>query len=172
MMSGYYNDAAATRAAMPDGLYVRTGDLGRIDRATGEIHIVGRTKDVIVAAGGVPVCPRDVEDALAAHACVANAAVFGVPHPCGAGEMVVAWVAATAAVPGCDDAALTPDALRAHCEATLPAWQRPERIRVSEVALPCVGEKVDKAALRKREIGDGVSTVFSTPEHAQINTCR
>ena len=165
MMSGYYNDAAATRAAMPDGLFVRTGDLGRIDRATGEIHIVGRTKDVIVAAGGVLVCPRDVEDALAAHACVAHAAVFGVPHPCGAGEMVVAWVAAIAAATGRDGATLTPDALRAHCEATLPAWQRPERIRVSEVALPSVGEKVDKIALRKREIGDGVSTAFSTPEH-------
>ena len=80
MMSGYYNDAAATRAAMPDGLYLRTGDLGRIDRATGELRIVGRTKDVIVAAGGVPVCPRDVEDALAAHARVAHAAAFGVPH--------------------------------------------------------------------------------------------
>ena len=45
------------------------------------------------------------------------------------------------------------------------AWQRPERIRVSEVALPSVGEKVDKVALRKREIGNGVSTAFSTPEH-------
>jgi len=54
-----------------------TGDLGHIDDA-GLIFVDGRADDMIVS-GGENVFPQEVEDALARHPAVAEAAVVGVP---------------------------------------------------------------------------------------------
>ena len=52
---------------MPDG-WLRTGDLGRLD-AAGHLVLVGRSKNMIVTAGGKNVYPEDVEAALGAVPC-------------------------------------------------------------------------------------------------------
>jgi acyl-CoA synthetase (AMP-forming)/AMP-acid ligase II/NAD(P)-dependent dehydrogenase (short-subunit alcohol dehydrogenase family) len=59
-----------------DGL-MSTGDVGRLD-AQGRLYIDGRDDDMIVS-GGENVFPQEVEDLLAGHVAVADAAVFGVP---------------------------------------------------------------------------------------------
>ena len=59
-----------------DGL-ISTGDVGHLD-AQGRLYIDGRDDDMIVS-GGENVFPQEVEDLLAGHAAVADAAVFGVP---------------------------------------------------------------------------------------------
>ena len=73
----YYRDPDATTAAFA-GDWLRTGDLGFLD-ADGYLHLVDRSKDVIIR-GGLNVSSIEVEDALYEHPAVLEAAVFGVPH--------------------------------------------------------------------------------------------
>ncbi len=86
MMQGYYKDPQATAEVFQDGWY-KTGDVARVDE-DGYLFIVDRTKDMIVT-GGENVYSKEVEDALAAHPEVVEAAVVGRPHP-EWGETVVA----------------------------------------------------------------------------------
>ncbi|MFD9339751.1 class I adenylate-forming enzyme family protein [Streptomyces sp. NPDC060028] len=57
--------------------WVRTGDLGRIDRA-GLLHVVGRLKDIVIR-GGANISPAEVERELAAHPGVRDVVCVGVP---------------------------------------------------------------------------------------------
>jgi acyl-CoA synthetase (AMP-forming)/AMP-acid ligase II len=75
MMEGYWNDSAQTRKVLRDG-WCRTGDLARFDE-DGYLWFVGRQKNIIVH-DGANVSPVEVEDALLAHAAVAEACVVGV----------------------------------------------------------------------------------------------
>ena len=77
VMSGYFDDPAATAEALHDG-WLHTGDIARRD-ADGYLTIVDRRKDMIVS-GGFNVYPREIEDVLFEHPAVAQAAVIGVPH--------------------------------------------------------------------------------------------
>ncbi|HEX8950978.1 MAG TPA: AMP-binding protein, partial [Polyangia bacterium] len=88
-MLGYLDDPDATAAALDDGGWLRTGDVGRID-GDGRLWIVDRTKDLIIR-GGNNVYPSEVEAALAAHPAVAEVAVVGRPDDY-FGEEVVAVV--------------------------------------------------------------------------------
>ncbi|SNQ47678.1 Acyl-CoA synthetase (AMP-forming)/AMP-acid ligase II [Frankia canadensis] len=73
-----YLDSSRDAETLRDG-WVHTGDVGFLD-ADGFLHLVDRKKDLIVS-GGFNVFPRQVEDVLATHPAVAQAAVIGVPHP-------------------------------------------------------------------------------------------
>ena len=86
VFGGYLGDETAFTE---DGWF-RTGDLGQIDEATGELVIEGRSKDLIIT-GGMKVHPREVEEVLERHASVAEAAVAGLPSERW-GEQVTAWV--------------------------------------------------------------------------------
>jgi fatty-acyl-CoA synthase len=59
-----------------DGL-AATGDLGRIDEA-GRLFVEGRDDDMIVS-GGENVFPKEIEETLASHPAVVEAAAIGVP---------------------------------------------------------------------------------------------
>jgi acyl-CoA synthetase (AMP-forming)/AMP-acid ligase II len=82
----------------PDG-WLHTGDLGRLDER-GYLFLSGRRGEKIIR-GGENVYPLEVENVLAAHPGVAEAAVVGVPDRL-YGEIVKAFVVAT-------DPALPPD---------------------------------------------------------------
>lgn len=71
------------------GSLMSTGDLGYIDEA-GRLYVGGRDDDMIVS-GGENVFPREVEDLLAAHPAVLEAAVVGVPDE-SFGQRLAAWV--------------------------------------------------------------------------------
>jgi fatty-acyl-CoA synthase len=58
-----------------DGL-MATGDVGRFDEA-GRLFVQGRNDEMIVS-GGENVFPKEIEDVLAGHAAVAEAAAIGV----------------------------------------------------------------------------------------------
>jgi long-chain acyl-CoA synthetase len=88
VFAGYLNNPEATAAAITDG-WLRTGDLGTKDD-DGFLQIVGRKKEMILR-GGYNVYPREVEEVLAAHAGIAQAAVVGAPDPY-YGEEVHAFV--------------------------------------------------------------------------------
>ena len=77
VMHSYWNNPEANRNAFEGGWF-RTGDLGRLD-ADGFLFVTGRIKEII-NRGGEKILPREIEDALAAHPAVAEAASFGVSH--------------------------------------------------------------------------------------------
>ena len=70
-------------------LYLRTGDLGRID-ADGYVFITGRAKDLIIR-GGHNIDPAEIEEALLRHEAVAFAGAIGQPDA-HSGEVPCAYV--------------------------------------------------------------------------------
>jgi len=75
VMRGYWNDPAATAAAIQDG-WLRTGDLGRLDDE-GFLTITGRKKEILVLSNGKKVTPNHVEGLLLADPCIDQAVVYG-----------------------------------------------------------------------------------------------
>ena len=63
VMLGYYKNPEATSAAFtPDG-WLRTGDLGRLDKKK-NIYIKGRCKTMFLGASGQNIYPEEIEDKL------------------------------------------------------------------------------------------------------------
>ncbi|MCF8587305.1 AMP-binding protein [Gordonia liuliyuniae] len=83
-----YRDAALNAAAFDDGWFV-TGDIGNLD-TDGYLTITDRKKDLIVR-GGENISSREVEDVLAAHPRISEAAVVAAPDR-RYGETVAAFV--------------------------------------------------------------------------------
>jgi long-chain acyl-CoA synthetase len=126
LMSGYWRNPKATRAALVDG-WMHTGDLGFRDD-DGYLHLVDRRSDRIVT-GGENVFPSEVEGVLATHPSVGEAAVVGAEHPLW-GEAVVAVVVPA---PG---ASVDAPALERHCRDALAGYKVPKRIVVRAEPLP------------------------------------
>ncbi|MBG6224149.1 long-chain acyl-CoA synthetase [Arthrobacter sp. CAN_A2] len=80
VFAGYHHDDAATAEAFTGDGYFRTGDLGSLDE-DGFLTITGRTKDLIVTAGGKNVAPGPLEEKLREHALVGQAVVVGEGRP-------------------------------------------------------------------------------------------
>lgn len=72
-----YTDPRKNENLFVDGIYLRTGDLGRID-ADGYLWITGRAKDLIIR-GGHNIDPARIEEAMVRHPAVALAGAIGQP---------------------------------------------------------------------------------------------
>jgi crotonobetaine/carnitine-CoA ligase len=138
LMVGYHGRPEET-AAVFEGQWLRTGDLGRLDDV-GSLYFVDRAKDVIKRSGE-NVSASEVERVLAEFAGVAEAAVVGRPDPI-RDEAVVAFVVPAAG------ASLDTASLDAHCREHLARFKVPEEYRVV-AALPktSIG-KIEKKTLR------------------------
>jgi len=77
VMKGYWQLPEATKAALSEEGWFRTGDLGAFDDDH-DLRIVDRLKDMIIR-GGYNVYPREIEEALYQHPDIIEAAVIGVP---------------------------------------------------------------------------------------------
>jgi fatty-acyl-CoA synthase len=73
---GYWGNAEATRDAFADDVWLKSGDIGRQD-ADGYYYIAGRIKEMYIT-GGENVYPAEVENVLAAHPDILEAAVVAV----------------------------------------------------------------------------------------------
>jgi long-chain acyl-CoA synthetase len=141
VMSGYWENPAATAAAFRNGLYL-TGDLGRCD-ATGHLAILGRKKDMIIS-GGENVYPAEVERVLLSHPNVVEAAVFGIPHQLW-GEEVSAVVVLT------KDSDASAQDIIAYCRTFLGGYKVPKVVEISADELPKSGPgKIMKTIVRRR----------------------
>jgi len=134
IMAHYLDQPDATAAALIDG-WLHTGDIGRID-ADGYVFIEDRAKDMAIV-GGYNVYPREIDEVLAAHPDIVEAAAIGVPDAY-RGEVI--WTYVVGAI---DDAGV-----REACVAALVAYKHPSVVRIV-AALPRtpVG-KIDKQALK------------------------
>ena len=79
IVSGYFEDAEATAAAVDKDGWFHTGDVVTID-TDGYMQIVDRRKDV-VKSGGEWIRSIDLENAAVGHPDVAEAAVIAISHP-------------------------------------------------------------------------------------------
>jgi len=75
-MIEYFRMPERTSETLDAEGWVHTGDLG-VMNADGYLRVTGRLKDMIIR-GGENIYPREIEDVLAEHPAVAQAAVYGV----------------------------------------------------------------------------------------------
>ena len=138
VMAGYWRKPEATAEVMRGDWYL-TGDLGYRDDE-GYLFLVDRAKDMIVS-GGENIYSTEVEDALASHPAVEEAAVFGVPDPRW-GESVYAVVYARQPV--------TAEELVAHCRQRIAGFKVPRHIELRTDPLPkSAAGKILKRELRE-----------------------
>lgn len=140
-MVGYLGRPDATAEVIVEGDWVRTGDIGRMD-VEGFVYIEDRLKDVIIT-GGENVYGPEVEEVLAGHPSVAEAAVIGLPDP-GMGESVCAVVVAA---PG---AVFDSEALIAFTREHLARFKCPRSVVVVDALPRNAAGKVLKTELRAR----------------------
>ncbi|MEJ2864719.1 class I adenylate-forming enzyme family protein [Actinomycetospora flava] len=136
--SGYDGRPEATAALFDDG-WLRTGDQVRLDDI-GRAFFVDRAKDMMKRAGE-NVAASEVEQVLAAHPAVLEAAVHGVPDPV-YDEAIVAHVVLA---PG---AHAEPDELIAWCAERLSKFKVPETVVLREELPRSTIGKILKNALR------------------------
>ena len=74
---GYHANPTANAEAFTAGGWFRTGDLGRVVDAAGNVAIVGRLKEII-NRGGKKFFPREVEEVLYTHPKIMHAAMVGI----------------------------------------------------------------------------------------------
>jgi acyl-CoA synthetase (AMP-forming)/AMP-acid ligase II len=89
VMLGYYNRPKETAATIDAAGFLHTGDVGYRD-ADGYIFIVDRIKEMVIR-GGENIYPKEIDNALAFHPTVSEAACVGVPDK-DLGEEVKAFV--------------------------------------------------------------------------------
>ncbi len=136
VMSGYWNNPAATTDTLRDG-WLYTGDLGSFD-SHGYLTLRDRSKDVVIS-GGSNIYPREVEEILLEHPGVAQACVVGAPDQ-EWGEVVVAFVVGS----------VSEAALDAHLLDRIARFKRPKRyVFVEDLPKNAYG-KVLKRELRAR----------------------
>ncbi|MDQ0823757.1 fatty-acyl-CoA synthase [Arthrobacter sp. V1I7] len=133
---GYLGNPEATRAALTEDGWYRTGDTGLI-RLDGTIQFIGRHTDMIKTSG-INVSPSEVEGFIATHPAVAEVAVVGAPHPA-RGEVAVAFVVLT---PGLNTSG---DELREYCKKSLAGFKVPWTVQViDEISRTPTGKMMRK----------------------------
>ncbi len=140
VMRGYFEDPAATAAAIEDG-WLHTGDIGVLG-ADGNLRITDRKKDMYIV-GGFNAFPAEIEGIMVTHPKVGQVAVIGIPDD-RLGEVGVAFVVPR---PG---ASIAPDEIISWCREHMANFKVPRQVEVVE-ALPLNPTgKVMKFELRAR----------------------
>lgn len=137
---GYWRNPELTARCFRDGWF-HTGDVGVKDE-DGYLYLRGR-KDFMVRTGGFWVAPVEIEDVLLSHPGIREAAVLGVADPTW-GEAIKAVVCVR------DGETVTPDDLRAHCQAHLARFQVPKAFEVADRLPRDEAGRVQLKELRRR----------------------
>jgi fatty-acyl-CoA synthase len=126
---------------MIDGL-MATGDVGHFDEE-GRLFIDGRSDDMIVS-GGENVYPAEIEETIAGHPQVVEAAVIGVDDP-DFGQRLKAFVVVR------DGAQLSPDDVKDHVGGNLARYKVPRDVELLDALPRNPTGKVLKRELEERE---------------------
>jgi long-chain acyl-CoA synthetase len=147
VMKGYWKNEAATAEAFNADGFMRTGDVGTMD-PDGFIHIVDRTKDMLLCSG-YNVYPRIIEEAIYTHPSVAEVCVIGLPDEY-RGQMPKAFVVLKAGAP-----ALGLDELKAFLKDKLGKHEMIGALEVRTVLPKTPVGKLSKQALAAEEAAKG-----------------
>jgi long-chain acyl-CoA synthetase len=151
IFKGYWNNPEATAQVLDADGWFHSGDLGYRD-ADGYYFITDRKKDIIISHG-YNISPREVEEVLAEHPKISEAAVVKLVSPKGE-ETVTAFV-----VPKFSGPDNTPAAgeeppshreLQEYCELHLAPYKRPR----SYMVLSALPKSATGKVLRKELRGD------------------
>ncbi|MDE0588797.1 acyl-CoA synthetase [Halocynthiibacter sp. C4] len=139
-----YTEADKNHDLFHHDIYLRTGDLGRLDE-DGYLWITGRAKDLIIR-GGHNIDPAEIEEALSGHPAVGFVGAIGQPDA-HSGEIPCAYVELV------EDASVSTEELLEYCKTHVherAAWPKYIEI-IDELPKTAVG-KVFKPDLRKMAI--------------------
>ena len=143
VMSGYYDDEAATGRAFAGGWF-HSGDLA-VWHPDGNIELRDRSKDIIIS-GGENISSIEVEQAITAHPAVLECAVVGVPDARW-GERPKAFVTLNSG------ASATPEEIIAFCRQRLAHYKCPDAVEFGPLPKTSTG-KTQKFVLRQHEWAD------------------
>jgi len=141
VMAGYWNRPDETAKVMTEDGFFRTGDVAVL-LPDGKFKLVDRIKDMVLVSG-FNVYPNEVEEVLASHPGVLEAAVIGVPDE-HSGEVVAAYIVKK-------DPNLAEADIRAFCKDNLTGYKIPRRV-VFRDSLP----KTPVGKVLRRELRDEV----------------
>lgn len=136
-LDGYWDNPEETARAQA-GNWFHTGDGGSV--TDGYLTIADRKKDVIIS-GGENVSSIEVEDALASHPAVREAAVIGIPDEKW-GELVTALVVT-------DGSDVDAGSIIAHCHTLLAGYKCPKRVEFIDALPRTATGKIQKFKLRR-----------------------
>jgi long-chain acyl-CoA synthetase len=142
VMKSYWNRLDETAKVFTRDGWLRTGDMGFMDER-GYFKITDRKKDMIVVSG-FKVFPNQVEDVVAMHPGVAEAAAIGVPDE-RSGEAVKVFVVRS-------DPALTEQALLEYCRQHLTDYKVPKIVEFRSEPLP----KTNLGKILRRQLREAV----------------
>lgn len=141
MLEYIHNPEETAKLFTTDG-YSLSGDLGRMD-TDGFVRVTGRTKDIVIR-GGMNISVRQVEDLLASHPAVQDAAAVAMPDE-RLGEKVCLYLVPT---PGNEGVTLQEisDYLQGH---QVAIQKVPERLEIIDAMPMTASGKIQKHILRK-----------------------
>jgi long-chain acyl-CoA synthetase len=126
VMLGYWRNEEANSETLLPGLWVRTGDFGRLDG--GLLYLASRKRDLIIR-GGENIYPFEIENRIELHPEVVEAAVIGIEHPT-LGQEVKAVIVVR------NGNSLSAGAVRAWCAQALASYKVPAHVDLRERPLP------------------------------------
>jgi fatty-acyl-CoA synthase len=145
VMLGYYDDPDATADVFRGG-WLHSGDLA-VMHPDGYVEIRDRAKDIVIS-GGENISTVEVEQALAAHPDVVEAAVIGVPDERW-GEVPVAFVVLRGG------ASPSQEELQEFVRGRIARYKVPRRIVPCDDLPKTATGKIQKFELRREHVGTG-----------------
>jgi acyl-CoA synthetase (AMP-forming)/AMP-acid ligase II len=142
VIDGYENNPEANQTSFTDGWF-RTGDQGILD-ADGYLQLVARIKELI-NRGGEKISPREIDEVLLTHPCIAEAVCFGIPHPTWGEEVSAAVVLKNTA---------TEADILSFCKEKFADFKRPKKIHIVETIPRTATGKIQRKAVAAALSGD------------------
>lgn len=130
-------DATADKIS---GIWLRTGDLGRLDEGN-RLYLSGRRDDVI-NRGGEKILPSHLESLLSDRPDVANCSVIGIPHP-------VLQAVPVAAIELRAGHSFDEDGAKAYLAANLPGYAVPQHYIIFDQLPRIASGKIDRRATKE-----------------------
>ena len=140
LMTGYYKNEEATKAAFTEDGWMRTGDLGVID-AKGNIFIKGRSKNMILSANGQNIYPEEIEAVINNQPYVVEAVVVDR----GASLVALVYVDGDKLTADGFNIDEQMDAMRVEVNKAMPAYSKIAKVEVMDAPF----EKTPKMSIKR-----------------------